>query len=184
MRSLLFIPLSLIILSFSYCKKNTPSTVQIVIGQQYQGGLVAYVDASGQHGLIASNADLTPMSVWGCQGTLIGTSTIYGQGKINTDKIVSGCPDVNAAAKKCFDLIQDGYNDWFLPSLDELQLLYNNLHLKGKGNFVSSVYASSTESNDITWGPAINIMRLDFGPGYTSGTPKQGTYYVRAVRYF
>jgi hypothetical protein len=185
MRKILF---SLIVTTIviGSCKKNestTDSTDTIkTVGQECLGGIVAYVDASGKHGLIAAKTDLNIMCSWGCQGTLIGTSTKYGQGQINTNKILVGCNDVNSAANRCDVLIQDGYNDWFLPTYDELLLLYNNLKRQGIGNFATSVYASSTE--DSLSIPSVNIIRLDFPTGYSAGTPKQGTYYVRPCRYF
>ncbi len=165
------------------CNKN--DKVIYTVGQQYGGGIIAYVDSTGQHGLIAANVDLDGTSIWGCQNTLIGTSENYGQGLLNTQKIVSGCSDVNSAARKCSDLIKDGKDDWFLPSYDELLLLYNNLHKKSLGGFKASVYASSSESNnDPIHGPSINITRLDFSPGYSSYTPKIVYYKVRPCRYF
>lgn len=164
------------------CKKKTPQVLQI--GQKYQGGIVAYVDGTGLHGLIVADQDIQGTSSWGCQGILIGTSTAYGQGMSNTQKIVNACSDINTAARKCSDLIQGGYDDWFLPTLDELQWIYDNVHKKGLGNFTLDVpYASSTEA-PVNWNSAVNIVRLHFAPGYTAYTPKGGTYSVRPCRYF
>lgn len=164
------------------CKKKSPVVIQV--GQSYQGGIVAYVDGTGEHGLIVANQDIQGSSIWGCQGVLIGTSTSYGQGMINTQKIINACPDINIAARKCSDLIQGGYDDWFLPTLDELQWIYDNLHKKGLGNFTLDVpYASSSEAPN-NWSSDVNIVRLHFAPGYTSYTPKIGAYSVRPCRYF
>lgn len=184
MKSNLFTLFAFIILyTLTACSKNDKVTYKV--GQSYGGGIVAYVDSSGQHGLIAANADLDGTSIWGCQNTLIGTSVNYGQGLLNTQKIVAGCSDVNSAARKCSDLILNGKDDWFLPTYDELVLLYDNLHKKGLGSFKPSTYASSSESyNDPVWGPSVNITRLDFSPGYSSFTPKVGFYNVRPCRYF
>jgi hypothetical protein len=174
--------LLLLFVAFS-CKKK--STASISVGQSYQGGIVAYVDGTGKHGLIVAKQDLSSTSIWGCQGSLIGTTNTYGQGNVNTQKIVAACADINTAARKCSDLIQDGYNDWFLPTLDELQWIYDNLHKKGIGNFAQGVYASSSEANsDPIWGPTINMVRIDFSVGYSSYTPKGGLYNVRPCRYF
>jgi hypothetical protein len=178
----LFFSILMLIFTFSACSKK--DKVVITVGQSYGGGIVAYVDSTGQHGLIAANSDLDGTSIWGCQGTLIGTSSSYKQGLLNTQKIISGCSEITAA-RKCGDLIKDGRDDWFLPSFEELVLLYENLHKKGLGNFKASIYASSSESNnDPIHGPSINITRLDFSPGFSSYTPKIGAYNVRACRYF
>lgn len=165
------------------CKKK--STLVLQVGQTYQGGIVAYVDGTGEHGLIVANQDIQGSSIWGCQGLLIGTSTSYGQGLINTQKIINACPDINIAARKCSDLIQGGYDDWFLPTLDEIQWMYDNLHKKGKGNFKQGIYTCSSEANaDPIWGPAINMVRFDFTNGSTAYTPKGGAWNVRPCRYF
>ena len=175
----------IIFCTLTACSKNDKVTYKI--GQSLAGGVVAYVDSTGQHGLIAANTDLVGTSIWGCQNTLIGTSRNYGQGLMNTQKIVSGCSDVNSAARKCSDLIIDGKDDWFLPTFDELVLLFNNLHKKGLGGFKPSIYASSSEANnDPVWGPSVNMIRMDF-TGSSAGeqyTPKGGLYNVRPCRYF
>lgn len=50
------------------------------------------------------------------------------------------------AARLCSILEFNGYDDWFLPSLDELDLMYNNLHQEERFGFLdSSYYWSSSE---------------------------------------
>jgi hypothetical protein len=56
----------------------------------------------------------------------------------------------NYAAKICDDLFLNGYNDWYLPSRDELNKLYLNRVVVG--GFASSVYWSSSEfKNSNAW---------------------------------
>jgi hypothetical protein len=43
-------------------------------------------------------------------------------------------------------LTQSSYNDWFLPSQNELADMYTNLYLYSVGNFSTSIYHSSTEN--------------------------------------
>jgi len=72
----------------------------------------------------------------------------------------------------------DPFNDWFLPSKDELNAMYTNLHAEGVGGFASNYYWSSTESNNYSaW------WQL-FGNGYQNDYNKHNTYYVRAIRAF
>ena len=93
------------------------------IGQNYGGGIIFYIDGTGQYGLIAAESDQAEGAEWGCAGTLIGgTSTAIGTGQANTTAIVNGCDGSGfiIAARLCYDLVLNGYDDWFLPSKDEL----------------------------------------------------------------
>jgi hypothetical protein len=97
------------------------------IGQRFGGGRIFYIDGTGEHGLIVSSKDQSAGGRWGCYSTAIGgTSTTLGSGNSNTSAIINGCPE-NAsivAAKLARSYKGGGYNDWYLPSLDELGLLY------------------------------------------------------------
>ena len=68
-----------------------------------------------------------------------------GTGSANTALIAGTVGSEGSAAKFCADLVYGGFDDWFLPSIDELELIYNNLKKKYKGNFNDNFYWSSTE---------------------------------------
>jgi len=153
------------------------------IGDTYQGGIIFYLDGNGG-GLIAAPSDQSS-AAWGCyEQSIGGTSSAVGTGAANTTAIVSGCSESAIAAKICADLTLGGYSDWFFPSKDELNLMYENigpgdeLGLGDIGNFGSNVYWSSTEvEDDVAWSQ-------DFDDGYQSDDDKDYTYVVRAVRAF
>ncbi len=106
------------------------------------------------------------------------TATAIGTGMSNTQKIVDIQGNGSYAAKLCVDLIQGGYNGWFLPSKDELNLMYENIHLKGIGSFESDYYWSSSETG-------INIAWFQgFGDGYQGDNGVKGSIRVRAIRAF
>ena len=85
---------------------------------------------------------------WGCNGQTIGlTQTIVGSGDFNTQQIINNCTDSNIPAKLCNDLIINGYDDWYLPSKDELELIYSNVYLQNLANYKTGGFWSSSEIN-------------------------------------
>ncbi|NCG04663.1 MAG: DUF1566 domain-containing protein [Bacteroidetes bacterium] len=153
------------------------------IGDTYQGGAVFYLDGNGG-GLIAAPSDQSS-AAWGCYGQSNGgTSSAVGTGAANTTTILGGCSETAIAARICADLTLGGYSDWFLPSYDELNLMYENigpgdeLGLGDIGNFGSNVYWSSTEIDNVfAWFQF-------FDNGGQNGVDKYYTFNVRAVRAF
>lgn len=77
------------------------------------------------------------------------TATAIGSGAANT-AIVAALGQISTACYFAENLTYNGYSDWFIPSKDELQKLYDNRASLGAANsFVgSNYYWSSTESTD------------------------------------
>ena len=151
---------------------------QLVIGKDTLGGKVAYIDGTGQHGLIAAAADQSTAIQWynGSYVTTGATGTAIGTGSSNTVAIVKTQIAGSYAASLCSDLVLGGYYDWYLPSKDELNQLYLN---KGSiGGFASSLYWSSTEYGDY------GAWRQSFYDGKRDGYGKGSEFSVRAVRTF
>ncbi len=144
------------------------------------GGIVFYDKGSYSDGwryLEAAPSDQGDVG-WGEYGTTVGgTSTAIGSGKSNTEKIVNKLGSGNYAARLCYDFELGGYDDWFLPSKDELNELYKQKDTVG--GFASYSYWSSSEfSSSDAWG-----QYFSDGSQYGSGG-KYGGGYVRAVRAF
>ena len=108
----------------------------LTIGSWYQGGFVFYLDETEEHGLVAALHDFqllawVPVLIpWGCDTTLLGvTGTGIGTGAANTEFIASHCGD-STAARLCYDWVSDDcYDDWYLPSRDELSELNSHLSI-------------------------------------------------------
>ena len=168
---------------------STSLTFKVVsIGTIYQGGEIAYILHSGDpgyvagqtHGLIAAAADQSA-GIWWYNGadTVTGaTGTALGTGSANTTTIITvqGAVATTYAAGVARAYTNAGYNDWYLPSKDELNKLY--LSQAALGGFVSVDYWSSSE------GAANYALYQDFGTGDQGGSSKDGVLRVRAVRAF
>ena len=156
---------------------TTLQTGPYYIGESYGGGIIFYIDGTGQHGLISATSDQGTSTEWGCSGTLIGgTGTAIGTGQANTTAIVNGCSTPGIAARICDDLVLNGYSDWFLPSKDELNQMY--IQKTVIGGFANEYYWSSSEYN------AVYAWNQRFSDGYQGETNKLAPDYIRAVRAF
>ena len=145
------------------------------IGQSYQGGVIAYIDNTGLHGLILSS-DIGNAS-WGCYGIDLpgADGTIIGSGNQNTIDIINGCTDTTAASL-CENLVINSYSDWFLPSKDALYQIYTNRVALGIAN--TATHWSSSEVD------ATGAWLQIFSNGSQQNGSKGNVYPVRAVRTF
>lgn len=154
-------------------------TESFSIGQSYAGGIIFYIDGSGQHGLIASATDQGMGNGWN-NGSNVSTGasgTAVGDGAANTRKIVKAQGKTgNYAALLCSNFKGGGYKDWYLPSKDELALLLQQV--AAVGGFTGNQYWSSSES---TKGKAWDEL---LAGAYQFKDDKSFTYYVRAIRSF
>jgi hypothetical protein len=142
------------------------------------GGIVFYITNNGYNGLEAAPVDQSAGVTWGCIGTSIAGAygTAIGTGLTNTIAIINECSDSNIAAKVAYDYTYNGYTDWFLPSLDELNLLYLQNYVVG--GFTSGMYWSSTE-DDINF-----ALSQRFSDGMNGTPSKVNAYRVRSIRPF
>jgi hypothetical protein len=155
------------------------------------GGLIFYVSSDGFssksvtcHYLEAAPVDLGTCQ-WGGYGTSCSTGTNIGTGATNTAALAThdhGMPSLGSglhlAAQACAEYAVGIYSDWFLPSKNELGLMYTNLKAQGLGGFSNSWYWSSSESSDN------DAWMQYFGSGLSTIASKDNTCSVRAVRAF
>lgn len=149
-------------------------------GKMYEGGLIFYLDTINGTGMVAATENQSTGAAWGCSGELLGITGRYiGDGAQNTINIVSNCSEIGIAARLCDELNLNGKDDWFLPSQDELNLIYTNLHLKGYGGFLDDPFWSSTEFPLLS-----SAMYQHFSTGVMNNAFKVNLGNVRAARVF
>ncbi len=153
------------------------------------GGLVFYENPNwardGWRYLEAAPYDQSAGAKWGCfrreisgaRGTAVGT------GKQNTADMLAACAQPESAAYLCANFVLTGVGGWFLPSRDELALMYENLMAKGLGEFRDgglpdnfSYWTSSQSTADM----ASHIDFADLGRQHSDD--KDFPRRVRAVR--
>jgi len=115
---------------------------------------------------------------WGCNGTSISTRNDVGEGESNTQRIISNCSEPSTAAEITEDLRLGGNSDWYLPSREELDLIYRNLHSKRKGPMTNTRYWSSSQHN------STQAWAQFFGDGRKIQASTDLTFRVHAIRSF
>jgi hypothetical protein len=164
--------------SISSNTQTQNTTITHFIGEHFGGGIIFYLSKTGEHGLIAATEDLKNAEWYNGEYHLIGTTyQDLWKGGLNTKIIIQaqGKPG-NYAALRCSRYAGEGYTDWYLPSLDELQEL--RIQKDIVGGFASGPYWSSSEYNYV-W-----AWSLAFSNGIASTSYKDEKHHVRAIRAF
>ncbi len=169
-----------ILLSFTSCS-SVPLYRVGDIGPA--GGWVFYDKGSYSNGwryLEAAPTEQSTAIEWnnGSFPVTSATDLSIGSGKTNTATIISVQGAGSYASQVCESLIIDSYDDWFLPSHDELRVMCINLKEQGIGGFTSNWYWSSSEASS---GQAFACY---FNDNSTKSWAKDELFYVRAARYF
>ena len=111
------------------------------------GGYIFYDKGSYSNGW--RYLEVYPTTVygpWGCQGTSIaGTSAAVGTGETNTALILANCTTAGTAAQLCDNFSINGFNDWFLPSSGEMDLIHDVLFVNNIGNIPNAFHWTSTQ---------------------------------------
>jgi len=131
---------------------------QLEVGDFYLGGVIAYIANSADtslwvpgetHGIVTTidsniaselwDDMVTGKTYWGCQGHwsyLGATGRTVGTGYENTQIIYrwdSGCTNPTSSLSHmtylCKNYTIGGYNDWFIPSLDEMKKIHLSTYL-------------------------------------------------------
>lgn len=132
------------------------------IGEPYEGGFYAgrIWHPAGLSALVVAPKALGGEAprVWKTSDTTtVGTDSIS-DGWANTQAMATAGLANHPAAQFCRGLSIGGFNDWYLPSKDELEILYRN-------------FKPTTTSNNTSFGANSNAVPPT--GNYTSGNPSQ-----------
>ena len=160
----------------------TVGTSDHFVGEHYHGGVIFKI-LSPTTGLIAALED-TALDVFyeslsgGSPYTTGANGIEIGTGRANSDLLLANPRAKDQAVKFCNDLLVGPYDDWYLPSEQELYAMYVNRF--AIGNFATKTYWSSTEvTGSSDWKKA---RCLTFSDGSILTRDKNNAYCVRAIR--
>ncbi len=150
------------------------------------GGFIFFVDTAdvfdGWTYLEAAPATIGAF-MWGDWGCYVPGADFQdiGFGYQNTIDLVSAFDSCHThAAMAAWNYSINGYDDWFLPSLEELHLMWQNLHGNGIGFFGEDLYGSSS---DAVGGENHSAWYVRFSDGAKLGWGRS-TITVRPIRQF
>lgn len=171
---------------------NTAISTTYEVGDFAQGGIVFWVDETGEHGLVCAIEDQSSL------GTHWSSSNNWtyadGEGPFSGEMntlIMIASADGPSAALRCTGYASPAledkiYGDWYLPSREELSIMCENKATinataiaNGGSAFINDVYWSSTESNANIYAKTMNFSSCS---GHVA--EKDEDHYVRAIRAF
>lgn len=169
-------------------KDETIVFLTLRLGDDYQGGKIFYLEANGENGLIAAKEDLSYNGdqgtelrfYWGVPGELVGTS--LDNGKENTILMARKATSPGCAAyhfKNGYEY--NGYNDWYIPSYNELELLKENKSYVGNFSDLTdwnAMYWSSSEQSES------KAFILNFNALMGNTNNKERVFKIRPIRQF
>ncbi len=119
-------------------------------GDYYQGGYIYHIDGSKLF-IAAPRQEWQEgfYGVWGCSNQFIQDvdKQEIGFGKANTEKILSSCKIDMQAVNICDTTTINGFEDWYLPSLKELEAIYQCVFYKTNIGYPEGWYWSSSQLN-------------------------------------
>jgi len=168
------------------------SSAPYAIGDVGPAGGIIFFDnpkyaADGWRYLEAAPFDQSAGAKWGCFRRAIAGArgTAVGTGRQNTAEILAACADRGTAADVSAQLSVNGVGGWFLPSRDELALLYRSLGATGLGGFRGAGARDNVSywaSTQLTADMAAHIDFADAGRQHFDD--KDFPRRVRAIRSF
>ena len=184
---------NILILSCCFNLSQTNAQKKHYIGEIFGGGIIfnIYEDSLGnQHGLIASLKDLSSSCPWGFPDLAVPNCNSSWDGASNTRAFIAAGGKSYFAIGLCASYSFQGYSDWYMPSIDEFNLLFNQRFLINKileqdgdpstNGIAQRYYWSSSQQT------ASHAWYFNAGAGFADDGSKNNLTdpHVRAIRSF
>jgi hypothetical protein len=146
----------------------------LAVGQSYQGGIIAYLNGTGDHGIIMAWTDLSHYNIWGSNGLIGATGdTLYGG--ITPTNVIEGAW-ATSAGWDSRQLTTGGYSDWCLPTTTDWYAMQPNCTILSIDQFSDYWTCIENDANSA----------FSFNPDSNSAfiTSKTDSEAFIAVRYF
>lgn len=171
------------------------------VGNYHEGGVIAYLFQPGDpgysssvvHGIILSVHEL-PAGISACfSSNAPSIGALMGGAQYNTETIMiyETCPSYqDPAAQKSLDYENDGFDDWYLPTWDELVEISNNRSIIN--NAISAFGLGQTLHYDYHWSSNTSMSgdspyqtyAVRLSSGYLQLMSNNTGNRIRAIRYF
>lgn len=179
------------------------------------GGTAQYLGSMNGIRYMINSADVsrTWRGTGGTNASISGVETVTGNatkssqsytGDVNTAAIVADAVNngSDSAARYCYDLVEGGYSDWYLPSKSELAFIFCHSNQSGNRSastppedtncgtygvstgitgFSTGSYITSTQEGASS---GIQVWSMSFGSGAQGPLAKSNSYNFRCVRRF
>jgi hypothetical protein len=163
------------------------------IGEEFGGGVIFHLwkdNAGVEHGLIVDKTEWITAQAWSnIDQTFIEPSAQSSwDGLSNSNAIVTQAGHTNSAAALCLNSTNGGQSDWYLPSIDELSLLWHSRFNVNKS--LSTIVGATVLSNTAYYWSSTECFNYSawyfsfFNGDANDSNKKNGSGYVRAVRAF
>lgn len=136
-----------------------PSSVGLPFGGGYYAGKI--VSDGKTYAIVVapktSGGENSSLNIKTINDPTVGTTSVH-NGFANTAAMIAAGAAQHPAANFCNNLVINGYDDWYLPARDELEICYRYLK-------------PTTDGNDTSHGA--NSSSIPQTTNYTSGNPSQ-----------
>jgi trimeric autotransporter adhesin len=167
---------------------NTPS---YAVGDYAQGGIVFWVDETGLHGLVCAKNEQNP-AIWGKNGDAMAEGDGIYSGEMNTSLIIGRTGKYKTCAALACSKLKEGegqilYGDWYLPSISELEILFNNIGIINQTALECGWWNHHNHPADFYWSSTEKDKKKAYGiteQGQIVIQSKNRTAQVWAIRAF